>query len=361
LLDLVGHDAPQSTTMRGVPSLLYSSDAAAALSTDQLHSLGSSALLELEAALSADRSPHAVPPAGTFAKFERTLVSAIPTPREMMSAVAVARLDRQLDALLRALSFVFLHRAALKAVEYLIRVHAVHKHRPASLLAAVLPYHATPPFSRALALLAPHLPTESPWSWLKPGSIARAAIVSRCSYERAPGAAIVRALCELAKSAAEAPEATKDCVEGGVLASFAAVTLVEALPSAVAAGEAHVLPIVELVLKLLSPEAPRQSRETGLLLLAQLTCHSPLSAAAASAFSTRIAALIAQASTAAAAEPLMLCLLLLTRSQQAAAQPFTPPTSLTRPSVADGSDQAPAGDLASLDPALGALVSLSTR
>ena len=38
---------------RGVPSLLYSSEAAGQLDSSQLRSLGSSALLELEVALSA--------------------------------------------------------------------------------------------------------------------------------------------------------------------------------------------------------------------------------------------------------------------------------------------------------------------
>lgn len=344
---------------RAVASLLYSSDAAAALSTDQLHSLGSSALLELEAALAANPNPHALLTPGTFAKFERTLVSTTPSPRELMSATAVARLDRQLDALLRALSLVFLHRAALKAMEYLIRIHAVHKHRPASLLSAVLPYHATPPFSRALALLAPHLPVESPWGWLKPASISRSVIVNRCSSSRTPGASIMRALCELANTAAEAPEASVDGVEGSVITSFAAVAIVEALPAAVAAGEAHVLPIVELVLKLLSPEAPPQSNATGLLLLAQLACHSPLSSLAASTLASSLATLIAQAPSAAAAEPPMLCLLLLTRSQQAAAEPFEPPTNLTRVTASDAT--VTSEDLATVDPALGALVSLSQR
>ena len=127
---------------RAPPSLLYSGEAASQLDSAQLRSLGSSALLELEGLLSS-AGRNAPLPAGTFAKIERTLISpagdVASQPREMLTAAAVARLDRQLDALLRALSMVFLHRAALKALEYLIRIHNVHKHRAESLLAAILP------------------------------------------------------------------------------------------------------------------------------------------------------------------------------------------------------------------------------
>eukprot|EP00966_Prymnesium_polylepis_P219687 5081952-Prymnesium_polylepis.1 len=184
----------------------------------------------------------------------------------MLTAAAAARLDRQLDALLRALSLVFLHRAALKALEYLIRIHAVHRHRPAALLAAILPYHTTPPYTRALALLAPHLPPASPWLWLKPSTVSRGAIVARATSSRVQAVQVMRALCELAAAAADAPEAGADGIEGSIVASFSAVCLTEALPAAVASGELLVAPIVELALRLLAPTAPPQSRATGLLL-----------------------------------------------------------------------------------------------
>ena len=155
---------------RAIPSLLYSQEAAGALDTAQLRSLGTSALLELEVAL-ASGALRAPLPAGTFAAFERSLISSagelasisaagVSQPRELLTSAVVARLDRVLDALLRALSLVFLHRAALKTCEYLVRVHSVHRHRPTSMLMAILPYHTTPIYARALALLAPHLPVS---------------------------------------------------------------------------------------------------------------------------------------------------------------------------------------------------------
>ena len=190
----------------------------------------------------------------------------------------------------------------------------------------------------------------------------RSVIIGRCSSSRAHGAAVMRALCDLASAAAIPAETAAAAVEGSVITSFTAVTLVEAIPSAVAAGESHVLPIVELVLKLLSPEVPPQSSATGLLLLAQLTCHSPLSALATSALCSSLVALIAKAPNVAAAESPMLCLLLLIRSQHAAAQPFAPPTNLARAPAAEATAHALTDDeIAASEPALGALLSLSKR
>jgi hypothetical protein len=106
-----------------------------------LASLGMSALIELDAVAGCVGAP------GFFLSFEplvgKGLAGTLSGPRDLLVPSSVAELDAALEALLITLRPYLLHRAGLKLLDFLLRVHSVHVHQPQQLLLTVLPYHGT--------------------------------------------------------------------------------------------------------------------------------------------------------------------------------------------------------------------------
>ena len=73
--------------------------------------------------------------------------------RGLQTAEATAKVDRTLGSFLQLLSPHFLHSAAHKALEFLIRRFEIHKYNTDAVLACVLPYHGTRWFVRMVQLL----------------------------------------------------------------------------------------------------------------------------------------------------------------------------------------------------------------
>ena len=181
--------------VKKAPSILYTPEQAASLDRAQLASLGASALAELDMAAAASAGG----PSNFFTSFEPTLVGngaagTLSGPRELLTAGDVAQLDELLESLLRALRPHVLHRAGLKLLEFLIRVHAVHRHCPRLVLITALPYHATPPFASLSKLVLDNLPQSSPLKKLPRGTaIQRATLASGAASAAAASAAAAAA------------------------------------------------------------------------------------------------------------------------------------------------------------------------
>ena len=120
---------------------MMSSQGAAQLDRTTLASLGMSALIELDAVAGCVGAP------GFFLSFEplvgKGLAGSLSGPRDLLVSSSVAELDAALEALLIALRPYLLHRAGLKLLDFLLRVHSVQIHQPQQLLLTVLPYHGT--------------------------------------------------------------------------------------------------------------------------------------------------------------------------------------------------------------------------
>jgi U3 small nucleolar RNA-associated protein 10 len=74
--------------------------------------------------------------------------------REALTAGENARLDAQIARFLRLLSRHFLEPACFQVLEYLVRRYRAHERCVGAMLAAGLPYHASPEFARLVSALA---------------------------------------------------------------------------------------------------------------------------------------------------------------------------------------------------------------
>ena len=114
--------------------------------------------------------------------------------RGLQTAEATAKIDRTIGSFLQLLSPHFLHGAAHKALEFLIRRFEIHKYNVDAVLACALPYHGTRWFVRLVQLLRLK---ETCWAWLqgKQGMAppARASFVARCRKD----ARVLKQLCLL--------------------------------------------------------------------------------------------------------------------------------------------------------------------
>ena len=147
--------------------------------------------------------------------------------RGLQTAEADAKIDRTLGSFLQLLSPHFLHSAAHKALEFLIRRFEIHKYNTDAVLACVLPYHGTRWFVRMVQLLRLK---ETCWSWLqgKHGMSppARATFVARCRKD----ARVLKQLCLLGLSDAREP-----CSRGRV--AFTTVVVLEMLSASPSCSE----------------------------------------------------------------------------------------------------------------------------
>ena len=147
--------------------------------------------------------------------------------RGLQTAEATAKIDRTLGSFLQLLSPHFLHSAAHKALEFLIRRFEIHKYNMDAVLACVLPYHGTRWFVRMVQLLRLK---ETCWSWLqgKHGMSppARATFVARCRKD----ARVLKQLCLLGLSEAQEP-----CSRGRV--AFTTVVVLEMLSASPSCSE----------------------------------------------------------------------------------------------------------------------------
>ena len=220
-------------------SLLY--EATKALTQEELSALGSNGLLELCAldrrfhpcaGRLASRFMRPIPPPPSpccACRFEHSLFgpAAEGFMRGLQTAEATAKIDRTLSSFLQLLSPHFLHSAAHKALEFLIRRFEIHKYNMDAVLACVLPYHGTRWFVRMVQLLRLK---ETCWSWLqgKHGSSppARATFVARCRKD----ARVLKQLCLLGLSDAREP-----CSRGRV--AFTTVVVLEMLSASPSCSE----------------------------------------------------------------------------------------------------------------------------
>ena len=152
--------------------------------------------------------------------------------RGLQTAEADAKIDRTLGSFLQLLSPHFLHSAAHKALEFLIRRFEIHKYNMDAVLACVLPYHGTRWFVRMVQLLRLK---ETCWSWLqgKHGMSppARATFVARCRKD----ARVLKQLCLLGLSEAQEP-----CSRGRV--AFTTVVVLEMLSASPSCSEVRAVP-----------------------------------------------------------------------------------------------------------------------
>ena len=152
--------------------------------------------------------------------------------RGLQTAEADAKIDRTLVSFLQLLSPHFLHSAAHKALEFLIRRFEIHKYNVDAVLACVLPYHGTRWFVRMVQLLRLQ---ETCWKWLqgKQGMSppSREAFVSRCRKD----ARVLKQLCLLGLTEAEEP-----CSRGRV--AFTTVVVLEMLSASPSCSEVRAVP-----------------------------------------------------------------------------------------------------------------------
>ncbi len=73
-------------------------------------------------------------------------------------------LDEQVGALIKALSPYLLEQAALKIIEYLVRIYEAHVYHKQTLLLAFMPLFETVYFLRICQCL--NLKTDQVWGWL---------------------------------------------------------------------------------------------------------------------------------------------------------------------------------------------------
>jgi len=142
--------------------------------------------------------------------------------RGLQTAEATAKIDRTIGSFLQLLSPHFLHGAAHKALEFLIRRFDIHKYNVDAVLACALPYHGTRWFVRLVQLLRLK---ETCWGWLqgKQGMAppARASFVARCRKD----ARVLKQLCLLGFGHAQ-----ETCSRGRV--AFTTVVALEMLSAA---------------------------------------------------------------------------------------------------------------------------------
>ena len=304
------------------------------LTPEQLSALGSNGLLEL-CALDA-----------RFHPFERSLFGSASEGfvRGLQTAEANAKVDRTLDAFLKLLSPHFLHAAAHKALEFLIRRFEVHKYNVDAVLACILPYHNTRWFVRMAQLLRLE---ETCWRWLqgKQGATppARAAFVSRCRKD----ARVLRQLCSLCLS-----EPDDSCSRARV--AFGCVAVLEHLSSSPSCSEADLFVLLPHVATLLAPAMPAHVQVAGQMLVGQLCVRAELSHAAAAALADRLCACLAAPCAKQTARTCLQGLVALLRRQRVSSQldwptagstQATPPPITLAPSprpCAPGRDHAPA-------------------
>eukprot|EP00850_Spirogloea_muscicola_P003773 SM000015S01273 [mRNA] locus=s15:967909:985221:- [translate_table: standard] len=197
--------------------------------------------------------------------------AALREDRELLDAPANARLDAVLAAFLRLLSAYLLLPAAHQTLEYLIRRYKVQVYNVDAMMACILPYHETNLFVKIVQLL--HL-RKTRWEFLEGcqrsgAAVPRSALVQRCTHDMA----VLEAICELAKSAAELGALNR------VALSFCAVTVMETMAVVPVLSDSLVNRILPYVQHSFRKDVAKEYQAGGLMVVAQIASRAELSEA----------------------------------------------------------------------------------
>ncbi|MEW5318749.1 MAG: hypothetical protein WDW38_009944 [Sanguina aurantia] len=168
---------PPAQKQRGKLSLLFDAQKAADVDVQTIYEIGCQGLEDLTRL------------DGRFVQFKESLFSrsALALNRDQQTTEVIEQLDAGVAAFCTLLSNHFLHPAAFKALEFLIRRFRVNECNVDALLSCALPYHSTNEFVRLVQTMPL---AHSTWAWLAKGQSSGAALprdllVKRCINDKA--------------------------------------------------------------------------------------------------------------------------------------------------------------------------------